>query len=78
MIDERFQSRGFGSEALKLILDELKKEGRYDNVEVCVKRDDAAAIGLYEKFGFVDSGYIDEDVLDSMNMICYLTEGGAK
>ena len=78
MIDERFQGRGFGSAALKLILDELKKEGHYDHVEVCVKRDDAVAIGLYEKHGFVDSGYIDEDALDSLNMICYLTEGGAK
>ncbi|MBO5994681.1 MAG: GNAT family N-acetyltransferase [Firmicutes bacterium] len=78
MIDRRFQGRGFGSAALKLILDELKKEGRYDHVEVCVKRDDAVAIGLYEKHGFVDSGYIDEDAPDSVNMICYLTEGGAK
>ena len=78
MIDEIFQGRGFGSEALKLILDELKKEGHYDHVEVCVKKDDAAAIGLYEKHGFVDSGYIDEDVPDSLNMICYFTEGGAK
>ena len=77
MIDERFQGRGFGSEALKLILDELKKEGNYDHMEVCVKKDDAAAIGLYEKYGFVDSGYIDEDVPDSLNMICYFTEGGA-
>ena len=78
MIDERFQGRGFGSEALKLILDELKNEGHYDHVEVCVKRDDAAAIGLYEKYGFVDSGYIDEDAPDSLNMICCFTEGGAK
>ena len=59
-------------------MDEFKKEGHYDHVEVCVKKDDAAAIGLYEKHGFVDSGYIDEDVPDSLNMICYFTEGGAK
>ena len=78
MIDERFQGRGYGSEALKLILDELKKEGHYDYVEVCVKRDDAAAIHLYKKHGFVDSGYIDEDAPDAMNMICYFTEGEAK
>ncbi len=78
MIDERFQGKGFGSDALKLILDELKNEGHYDHMEVCVKKDDAAAIGLYEKHGFVDSGYIDEEAPDSLNMICYLTEGGAK
>ncbi len=78
MIDERFQGRGFGDDALDLILDELKKEGHYDHVEVCVKKDDAATIHLYEKHGFTDSGYIDEEVPDAINMICYLTEGGAK
>ena len=78
MIDERFQGRGFGDDALSLILDELKKEGHYDHVEVCVKEEDAAAIHLYEKHGFIDSGYIDEEVPDAINMICYLTEGEAK
>ena len=78
MIDERFQGRGYGSEALKLILDELRNEGHYDHVEVCVKKEDFKAIHLYEKHGFTDSGYIDEEAPDSMNMICYLREGGTK
>ena len=71
MIDERFQGRGYGTAALRLILDELRKEGHYGQVEVCVKKDDAAAIHLYRKHGFTDSGYIDEDAPDSLNMICY-------
>ena len=41
-------------------------------MELCVKKADVAAIRLYEKHGFVDSGYIDEDVPDSVNMICRL------
>ena len=69
MIDERYQRRGYGSAALGLILDELRAEGRYDHVEVCVKKEDAGAIRLYEKHGFVDSGYVDEDVPDALNMI---------
>ena len=72
MIDQRYQGKGYGSEALGLILNELRKEGHYDHVEVCVKKDDSAAIRLYEKSGFVDSGYIDEDAPDSLNMICRL------
>ena len=72
MIDGRFQGRGFGSAALALVLDELRREGRYDHVEVCVKKEDAAAIRLYEKHGFADSGYVDEDLPDSLNMICRL------
>ena len=73
MIDQRYQGKGYGSEALRLILDELRKEGHYDHVEVCVDRDDIAAIQLYKKHGFVDSWYIDKDVPDSLNMICYLS-----
>ena len=72
MIDQHNQGKGYGSEALALILDELRKEGHYDHVEVCVKKDDIAAIRLYEKNGFIDSGYADKDVPDSLNMICYL------
>ena len=72
MIDQRYQGRGFGSQALSLILEELRKEGRHDQVEVCVKKSDAEAIRLYEKHGFTDSGYVDEDLPDSLNLICRL------
>ena len=73
MIDEKYQGKGYGSKALELILDELRKEGRYDHVELCVKKADAEAIRLYGKHGFADSGYVDEDLPDSLNMICYLS-----
>ena len=72
MIDARYQGNGYGSAALGLILDELRREGRFDHVELCVKKEDAAAIRLYERHGFVDSGYVDEDLPDSVNMICRL------
>ena len=72
MIDGRCQNRGYGSQALRLILDELRKEGKYDHVEVCVKKEDADAIRLYERYGFRDSGYVDENVPDAVNMICFL------
>ena len=72
MIDQRYQGQGHGSVALGLILDELRKEGHFDHVEVCVKKDDAEAIHLYEKHGFTDSGFVDEDLPDSVNMICKL------
>ena len=72
MIDRRYQGKGYGSTALGLILEDLRKEGRYDHVEVCVKKTDAEAIRLYEKHGFADSGYVDEDAPDSLNLICRL------
>ena len=72
MIDQRYQGKGYGSQALTLILDELREEGHFDHVEVCVKKEDTAAIRLYEKHGFRDSGYADPDTPDSLNMICLL------
>ena len=72
MIDQRYQGKGYGSQALKLILDELREEGHFDHVEVCVKKEDTSAIRLYEKHGFRDSGYADPDTPDSVNMICLL------
>jgi diamine N-acetyltransferase len=74
MVDEQYQKKGYGSQALQLILDELRKEGHFDHVELCVKKADTEAIRLYEKHGFVDSGYVDEDLPDSLNMICYLSD----
>ena len=73
MVDEKYQRRGYGSRALQLVLDELRAENHYDHVELCVKRADAEAIRLYEKHGFTDSGYMDENLPDSLNMICFLT-----
>ena len=72
MVDKRYQRKGYGSQALQMILDELRKEGHYDHVELCVKKADTEAIRLYEKHGFVDSRYIDKDLPDSLNMICSL------
>ena len=72
MIDQRFQNKGYGTEALGLILNFLKQERRYNGVEVCVNREDTAALHVYEKVGFVDSGYIDEDLPDCLNLIYHL------
>ena len=69
MIDERFQRRGFGTEALRLILAALAQERKYDCVEVCVNKDDAAALRLYEKTGFTDTGYVDGDAPDCLNLM---------
>ncbi len=69
MIDKNFQGKGYGTEALKLIIERFKEEKKYNCMEVCVKMDDAQAIHVYEKAGFVDTGYIDEDVPDSYNLV---------
>ncbi len=69
LIDEGWQGRGCGTQALKLILAELEKERKYPCVEVCVKKKNAAALHLFEKLGFADTGYVDPDVPDAVNLM---------
>ena len=68
MIDQRYQDRGYGSRALALLLEELAAEAKYPAVEVCVKRQAARALRVYEKAGFRDTGYTDPDLPDSLNL----------
>ena len=68
MIDSRFQGAGFGTEALGQLLSLLEEERRYDCAEVCVNRANAPALGLFEKLGFRDTGYVDESCPDCLNL----------
>jgi len=72
MIDERHQGRGFGKAALGLLLDDLRQEGKYADVEVCVDKANAAAIALFTGAGFRDTGYVDTDLPDCLNLMCRL------
>ena len=72
LIDRREQGRGVGSPAQALVLDRLRDEGRWPTVEVCVKMADAPALRIYEKAGFTDSGYVDPEVPDALNLVCKL------
>lgn len=74
MIDQRFQRRGYGAEALRQILSILEEERRFDCVEICVKNTDTPALRLYEKIGFVDTGYIDPDLPEFVNLMYYFGE----
>lgn len=74
MIDKRFQDNGFGTEALKLIVSMLQDEGKYNCVEVCVNKSNAAALRVFEKIGFKDTGYIDNDALECLNLMYYFRE----
>ena len=69
MIDKQFQNKGYGTEAMHLILSQLHKEGKYACVEVCVNKENTAALKMFEKLGFLDTGYIDESVPDCLNLM---------
>lgn len=73
-IDRRFQHQGIGAQALCLILAILHDEGRYPCAEVCVDRDNTAALALFTAAGFADTGYIDPDLPHCRNLRIRLTE----
>lgn len=74
MIDERYQNQGFGQAALDLVIGHCRREGKFDRIEVCVKKADIAAIHVYEKAGFRDSGFTDPDAPDSLCMVSLIPE----
>ena len=69
MIDRRFQNQGHGTQALRLLLALLAKEGRYGQVEVCVHQDNAPALRMYQRLGFKDTGYVDEGAPNCRNLM---------
>ena len=74
MIDQHFQNKGYGTEALGLILSTLSKERKYGQVEVCVNKNNAAALWMYKKVGFEDTGYIDESIPDCCNLMYHFKD----
>lgn len=74
LIDADHQNKGYGYQALQLILSHCRRERRFNRVEVCVKKANTAAIHVYEKAGFIDSGYQDPVMPDSLCMVLDLPE----
>lgn len=77
MIDEKYQRRGYGRQALRMILEQLRRDNQYDCVEVCVRQDDLAALHLYESEGFLNTGYTDPNAADCKNLMFDLNKDAA-
>jgi diamine N-acetyltransferase len=56
MVDERSQRRGVGRAALEQLLARMDAESGGASLAVAVNPSNAVAIGLYEAFGFGDTG----------------------
>lgn len=60
-IDARYQGRGYGTEAVRLLLQGLKADGKFGRVVLCYVDGDEPAKRLYEKLGFRHTGEVEED-----------------
>ena len=63
MIDERYQGRGYGKDALKLALDFIRTWpcGKADLCWISYEPENEIAKKLYSSFGFVETGEMDGD-----------------
>ncbi len=70
MIDRRYQSKGYGKQAMVLILEEMQKQFQCKEIYLSVALDNIMAKGLYEKAGFVTTGeVVDEEEVYKLNII---------
>jgi len=68
MIDERFQGKGYGTEALKVIIQYYKDYGA-NNIRLSTKETNTHALSMYRKAGFHDTGEMnDEEIVLQMDL----------
>lgn len=61
-IDERYQGRGYDKETVKMVLDEMKADGKYNKVVTCFIEGNEVAKKLYESFGFVETDRDEDEI----------------
>ncbi len=61
MIDKRYQRRGYGREAMRLLIDRIRAEADENHraIFISFEPDNAAAKSLYESMGFVSDGRVE-------------------
>ena len=69
LIDERFQGKGYGTTATKLVLDRMKEDGRYHKVVLCYIEGNDVAKKLYEQFGFVETDRDEDEIIMELDLI---------
>jgi diamine N-acetyltransferase len=56
MIDKAYQGRGYGSQALRKLINMLNLKYKDSDIFLCVEPENQAAIKLYEKYEFLPTG----------------------
>lgn len=63
-IDARWQGRGYGRAAAKLVLDEMRADGRYRTCMLCYIEGNEVAKQLYASLGFRETGERDGNEIE--------------
>jgi diamine N-acetyltransferase len=59
MIDKNHQRKGYGRAAMRLVLDIINQDKKYNKVYLSFEPDNLAAKAMYENFGFVPDGRVE-------------------
>lgn len=62
-IDARYQGKGYGKAATKLVLDTMRQDSKYSKVILCYIEGNDAAKKLYESFGFVEIDRDEDEII---------------
>lgn len=69
MIDQKHQAKGYGREALRILIDQLRNEG-VNSVDIIHKPDNHVAIKLYQEFGFrLTNEKLGDDVISRLELL---------
>lgn len=58
MIDEKYQSKGYGKKALEKLLEVIKQDESHNKIFLGVHKDSIYAVKMYESFGFIFNGEV--------------------
>ena len=61
MIDRPHQGRGYGTEAIRLILEDMKSRFGCREIYLSTDPENKRGLHLYHKFGFRETGETDDD-----------------
>ena len=62
MIDRKYQGKGYGKEALQLIINDMKNEFHCNEIYLSVDPENVKAKHIYQQFGFYSTGkVVDEE-----------------
>ena len=62
-IDERYQGRGYGKAATRMVLDAMRQDGRYSKVVLCYLEGNEIAKQLYTQLGFVEIDRDEDEII---------------
>ena len=73
MIDRYFQGKGYGREAMRLVIQEIRKRPNIDLVKLSINPSNQSAEKVYSELGFVKTG----ELVEGEEVMCLHFETGS-